>query len=78
MEYIAREDPDAAAKMYARIRERVDALAKRPELGRPGRVLGTREFMIGGYPYIIPYRIRGDELQVLCVFYTNRKPPETW
>ena len=78
MEYIAREDLDAAVKMYAHIRERVAALANCPETGRPGRVFGTRELVIGGYPYIVPYRVRGNEVQVLCVFHASRKPPDTW
>jgi addiction module RelE/StbE family toxin len=78
MEYIALENPDAAVKMYAYIRERVATLANHPETGRPGRVFGTRELVIGGYPYIIPYRIRGNEVQVLCVFHTSQKPPDMW
>ena len=78
MEYIAREDPDAAVKMYAHIRERVAALTKHPQIGRPGRVFGTRELVIEGYPYIVPYRIQGNELQVLRVFHTSQNPPPQW
>jgi toxin ParE1/3/4 len=77
-EYVSREDPDTARNMYAHIRGRVAELAKRPEMGRPGRIFGTRELVLERYPYIIPYRIRGNEVQVLRVFHTSRKPPETW
>lgn len=36
--YVAKEDSDAAQKMYAHIRGHVAELAKRPEMGRPGRL----------------------------------------
>ena len=78
MEYIAQEDPGAAAKVYAHIRERVAALAEQPGLGRPGRIFGTRELVIEKYPYIVPYRIEDNEVQILRVFHTSRRPPKTW
>ena len=34
--------------------------------GRPGRVAGTREFVEPGTPYVIPYRLRGDRLEVIA------------
>ncbi|MDL2210480.1 type II toxin-antitoxin system RelE/ParE family toxin [Desulfovibrio sp. OttesenSCG-928-O18] len=76
--YVAKEDPDAAQEMYAHIRGRVAELAKRPEMGRPGRVFGTRELVIERYPYIVPYRIRGREVQIIRVFHTSQRPPEAW
>jgi toxin ParE1/3/4 len=78
MEYIAHEDPDVANEMYAYIRERVAVLGKHPEMGRPGRVFGTRELVLEKYPYIVPYRVRENEVQVLRVFHTSRKPPHKW
>jgi len=39
-------------------------------LGRPGRVLGTRELVVPDTSYIIPYRVRGNTLEVLRVFHT--------
>lgn len=47
-------------------------------VGRPGRVFGTRELVIERYPYIVPYRIQGNAVQLLRVFHTSRKPPKTW
>ncbi|MCL2122788.1 MAG: type II toxin-antitoxin system RelE/ParE family toxin [Desulfovibrionaceae bacterium] len=78
IEYIARDDPDAARAVYAHIRARVAELAKHPEIGRPGRVFGTRELVIEKYPYLVPYRIRDKEVQVLRVFHTSQKLAETW
>ena len=74
--YIARDDVEAAARMVERIASAVDRLASYPASGRPGRVLGTRELVISGTPYIVPYRIRGDTLEVLRVFHGARKWPD--
>ncbi len=76
--YIAQEDPGAAARVYTHIRERVAALAEQPGMGKPGRVFGTRELVIEKYPYIIPYRIQDNEVHILRVFHTSRKPPKDW
>ena len=78
IECIAREDPGIANEMYAHIRKHVAVLAKHPEMGGPGRVFGTRELVIEKYPYIIPYRVRENEVQILRVFHTSRKPPNKW
>ena len=78
VEYIAQDNPDAARKLYAHIRERATALTDQPNMGKPGRVFGTRELVIDKYPYLIPYRVLGDEVQVLRVFHTSRKPPQGW
>ncbi|MCL2029109.1 MAG: type II toxin-antitoxin system RelE/ParE family toxin [Deltaproteobacteria bacterium] len=77
-EFIARDDLEAAQKFYSYIRERADHLANNPNMGRPGRVFGTRELVIGGYPYIIPYRLKDGEVQILRVFHTSQKPPLSW
>ena len=78
MEYIARDDPDAAREIYAHIRARVADLANHPEIGRPGRVFGTRELVIEKYPCLVPYRIRGKEVQIIRVFHTSQRLPEAW
>ena len=78
MDYIAQEDPDAAKKIYQHIRSRVAELASMPGQGRPGRIYGTRELVIDKYPYLIPYRIKNDEIQILRVFHTSRIPPAKW
>jgi addiction module RelE/StbE family toxin len=77
-EYIARENPTAAAEMFVYVKSKVDALVDFPATGRPGRVPGTRELVIDHYPLIVPYRVTNDELHVLRIFNTRRKPPKSW
>ena len=74
-EYIARENPRAASEVAQHIRIAVNQLQEHPRMGRDGRVRGTYELVI---PYIVPYRIRGKEVQVLSVYHTSRKWPESF
>ena len=75
-EYIKRENPEAAQRVAASNIDAVDLLIGNPEIGRPGRVSGTRELLISEYPYIIPYRIRGDWIELLRVLHSRRDWPE--
>ena len=73
--YIARDDMEAAVRMIERVASAVDQLANHPALGRPGRVPGTRELVISGTPYIVPYRVRGNVVEILRIFHGARKWP---
>lgn len=74
--WIARDDPSAARRVANRILEAVDRLAQQPAIGRPGRVPGTRELVVPRTPYILPYRVRGDVLEILRVLHAARRWPE--
>jgi len=78
IDYIARDDPRAAYGVAQRIRIAVSQLADYPEMGRAGRVRGTYELVIHGMPYIVPYRIKKREVQILSVYHTSRKWPEAF
>ena len=75
--YIAHDNPQAASRVIQQIVERVDDLAANPNLdtSRPGRVAGTRELVIPP-SYIIPFRIKGEVLQVIRVFHTRQRWPD--
>ena len=74
--YIARDNPKAANRVATALLNAVELLAELPNLGRPGRVAGTREMVVPGTPYVIPYRIRGDRLEVIAVFHGRQKWPK--
>jgi toxin ParE1/3/4 len=40
-------------------------------MGRPGRVPHTRELIIGGTLYIIPYRAKGEKIEILRVLHAS-------
>jgi addiction module RelE/StbE family toxin len=73
--YVERDSEQNAALVAGRILKAVDLLQDHPQLGRPGRVLGTRELVIPDTPYIIPYRVRGDRLELIAVFHGRQKWP---
>jgi toxin ParE1/3/4 len=75
--YIAKDSPIAAARIALRIVDGVETvLSENPELGRQGRVAGTRELAIARTPYIVPYRVRGKTVEVLRVYHGARKWPD--
>ena len=74
--YIASDNPNAANRIAATLLDAVERLAELPNLGRPGRVAGTRELFGPGTPYVIPYRVRGDRLEVIAVFHGRQKMAE--
>ena len=75
-EHIARDNPVAAARLVQRIRAAVERLARFPALGRPGRVTGTRELVITRTPYIIPYRVQNDVVQIITILHSAQKWPD--
>ena len=77
-EYIAQESPQAASQVVEAIETQVNLLATQPALGRPGRVLGSRELVISNTHYLVPYRIKNNAVEILRVFHTSRRPPNKW
>lgn len=73
--YIARDSPDAAADVALTILAAVERLAELPNLGRPGRLAGTRELVVPGTPYVIPYRVRPGRLEIIAVFHGRQGWP---
>ena len=71
----AEENPTAALDLLTRIDEAVRRLEAFPNSGRPGRVLGTRELVVDGTPFIIPYRVRGGVVQILRTLHGSRQWP---
>lgn len=75
---IARDKPLAAAETVSRIFDQADGLATHPHVGRPGRAPGTRELVVSETPYVVPYRVRGEEVEILAVFHGARRWPEAF
>lgn len=76
--YIASENPAAVRKLVKTLFESVNLLAEQPHLGRAGRVSGTREWLVPGTHYVIPYRVKNNQVEILRVFHQSRKMPNQW
>jgi len=75
-QYIAHDNPVATSTVAKRIITAVNLLADQPTLGRPGRVPHTRELVISGTPYIVPYRLKNNRIEILSVFHAARQWPD--
>ncbi|MCP4137807.1 MAG: type II toxin-antitoxin system RelE/ParE family toxin [bacterium] len=78
IEYINEFNPSAAGKMADTIYNEVQRLLEHPGLGRAGRVSATRELIAAGTTFIIPYRVKENEIQILRVFHSLRKWPDSF
>lgn len=77
-EFITEDNPKAARSLLAEIKERVCVLVSQPQFGRVGRVEGTRELVLTGTHYILPYRVKDQQIQILAVFHTSRQWPKSF
>ena len=75
-EYIAADDHTAASRQLELILKAAARLSENTNMGRPGRVKGTRELVIPKTPYIAAYRIKGDIAEILRVLHGARKWPK--
>lgn len=76
--FIAEENPNAARRLLAEIKERAVLLQDNPQLGRAGRVDGTRELVVVGTQYILPYQLKEQQIQILAVFHGARLWPDNF
>lgn len=74
--FISQENPEAAKRAVKRIRDAARLLSDQPNAGRPGRVHGTRELVIADTPFILPYRVVRNTVQILRVLHGARRWPE--
>ena len=75
-EFIAQDKPKAAVEMVIKIIKSVGRLSDNPALGKIGRIFDTRELIISGTPFIVPYRIKSDQIEILRVFHHSMKWPD--
>ncbi|MES3021807.1 MAG: type II toxin-antitoxin system RelE/ParE family toxin [Pseudomonadota bacterium] len=73
-EYIALHNLDAAENLDAKFSASAGRLLSHPDLGRIGRVEGTRE-LVPHRNYILVYDIHNDTIRVLRVLHTARRWP---
>jgi toxin ParE1/3/4 len=65
------DKPLAAREFAAAARDKVSALGDFPLLGRPGAYQDTRELVVHRN-YIVTFRLRADEVQVVQVWHAAR------
>ncbi|MDG2738361.1 type II toxin-antitoxin system RelE/ParE family toxin, partial [Vibrio parahaemolyticus] len=69
-EYLQEQNPQSARDFVKEVHELTELLKANPAMGRPGRVFGTRELILQKFPYLIPYRVKDNRIEILRVFPT--------
>ena len=70
--YIAQENAFAGQAVADRIWQASLRLLESPHIGRPGVEQDTRHWVVQRTPYLIVYRVNGEELEILRVWHGRR------
>jgi toxin ParE1/3/4 len=73
LEHTARSSLRAALSQLAEVQKQTTRLLTHPHLGRPGRKKTTRDLSINRTPFVVTYRIIGDNIQILHFRHTAQK-----
>ena len=73
LDYIEAESPQGANRLRERIQNLFLLLAQHPYAGQATDLPGVRRLSASPYPYLIFYRVTGDEVIVQRLRYTSRR-----
>jgi toxin ParE1/3/4 len=68
-DYIALDSPSAALAVDGALSKQLSLLEEFPDMGRSGRVAGTRELVVQGTPFIVAYQVRKDSVRILRILH---------
>ena len=77
-QYIEQENPAAAKRVAKTIIQSVNLLLDQPGIGRAGRVPNSRELVVTGTPFLVPYRIENNTIEILRLLHSARQWPEAF
>ena len=76
-DYISERSPRGASRIVNTIHAKTARiLSDNPFAGRPGEIKGTRELVVTGTPYIVPYRVTDAQIDILFVQHGARQWPD--
>ncbi len=78
IDYILVNNPSAAINLFETIKQTVEKLQNYPNMGRIGRISGTRELVIIKTPFIVAYRVQDETIEILRVLHSSRKWPDSF
>lgn len=70
-----RFSPTQARRTALTIYDAAESLSTHPYRGRPGRKPDTRELVISGLPFVIIYRSRTNDIEILRILHGAQKWP---
>jgi toxin ParE1/3/4 len=72
--YLVERNPRAATNVLSAIKSSIETLSFFPQIGRLIDNVGPRRLPVLRYPYLIYYRVAEDELLILHIRHTSRRP----
>ena len=66
-DYIGESRPDSARRVTQSVVKRIGTLETFPQIGRPGRVQGTRKIAFPPLPFVAIYEVREEQIVVLRI-----------
>ena len=76
LDYLEPLNPEAAVTLDDEVLKSARSLVKFPEMGRSGRLSGTRELVVPGTSYILVYKKLLDRDRILRVLHGRQKWPK--
>jgi addiction module RelE/StbE family toxin len=70
--FIAEHNPGAALKVVCILRAQAEGLTAHPQMGRLGRIDGTRELAVSGSAFVIAYRATETTVDILAIRHGAR------
>ena len=75
-EFLGADNPRAAARQIELILAGIDTLLSFPYMGRQGRIEGTRELVVSRTPYLVPYRMRDERIEIARILHARQRWPD--
>jgi len=71
-DFLIENHPHLVHSTITKLYDGICSLKKMPQRGRRGREDGTRELVFAPLPYIVAYRVKEDQVEILHVHHSSR------
>jgi plasmid stabilization system protein ParE len=75
---IALDSPSAAERVASRLEKAIVLIGEKPGIGKFAEDRSVREWSVPGLPFVVPYRLSGDTVEIVRIFHTSRNRPSNW
>jgi plasmid stabilization system protein ParE len=76
--YCVKVGDEKAGELIQRTIETIEMLGQHPSLGRQAQIPDIRELILTNIPFVVPYRLVGDSIQVLRVIHQHTELAGEW
>ena len=67
--------PGWGAKLFDAVSHAFELIERHPEIGSPRRGRpAARQLAVRGFPYVVAYRTRPDDVYIVALAHTSRRP----